>query len=227
MKMIILQHNEVEGPGLIQDWAEDNQYDVLLLRPDRGALLDRIRADQFDLLVIMGGGNSATDSDPWLQSERDLIHRAHEANKPIFGVCLGAQQIALAFGGRISNIPVTEIGWFPVQADQQSPLALPETLTVLHWHGQQFTLPPDAKRLFTNSMTLNQGFMLGNNIIGLQFHFEMKAENLGPLIDFDHDYLAATNAPNAVQQTPEQIAAVDIDAQNKTVLYQLLDSITK
>ncbi|MBW1604897.1 type 1 glutamine amidotransferase [Lactobacillus sp. Sy-1] len=227
MKMLVLQHNEVEGPALIQDWAEENDYDVFTVRPDMGARIDSIRSDQFDLLVIMGGGNSAEDSDSWLADERDLIHRAHAAHKPIFGVCLGAQQIALAFGGMISNVIVPEIGWFPVHASKQSPVEVPEELTVLHWHGQQFTLPPDAKRLFANDIDHNQGFMLGDNIIGLQFHFEMKAENMDALIDFDHDFISATDAPNQVQQTPSQISSVSIDGQNKMVLYQLLDSITK
>ncbi|MEJ6400076.1 type 1 glutamine amidotransferase [Nicoliella lavandulae] len=226
MKMLVLQHNEVEGPAMIADWADDHDYDIEILRPDLGVNIAKIRPDQFDLLVIMGGGNSAEDTLDWLADERDLIHRAHNAHKPIFGVCLGAQQIALAFGALVDNLITTEIGWMPVQSTNSS-IELPDELNVLHWHNQQFTIPADGVRLFKDDLDRNQGFMLGDNIIGLQFHFEIGQDDLNRLIDFDRDFIDATDAPNEVQQTAEQISNGKGSDENRAVLYQLLDSITK
>ena len=47
------------------------------------------------------------------------------AGKPVLGICLGAQLIAKAAGGRVYRNSVKEIGWAPVywtQAGRRDPL---------------------------------------------------------------------------------------------------------
>ena len=41
---------------------------------------------------------------PWLVQEKQFIHSAMEAGKPVLGVCLGAQLIASAMGARYIRI---------------------------------------------------------------------------------------------------------------------------
>ncbi|QBP18916.1 type 1 glutamine amidotransferase [Acetilactobacillus jinshanensis] len=228
MKMLVVQHNDVEGPGYIDDWAKDHNYDVKIVRPDKGDSLTAIRPDQLDFLVIMGGDQSANDMDKqWIIDERHLIQRMHAEKKPILGVCLGAQQIAKAMGALIFKGMTAEIGWLPVQKSEQNPISgIPDQMTVLHWHQDQFTLPIDSKRLFKTKLDHNQGFIMGN-MMGLQFHFEVTPDEVKQLTKADAGFIKASDAPNAVQQTADQINQHEFPKDNKKVLYKLIDQIVK
>ena len=63
---------------------------------------------------------SATDvdRDPFLAAEVQLMRRALEQEVPIFGMCLGAQLLAVAAGGRVSAMDEMYLGW-----PELSPLA--------------------------------------------------------------------------------------------------------
>jgi GMP synthase (glutamine-hydrolysing) len=106
--------------------------------------------DDFDLLVIMGGGMNIYEHRdyPWLVDEKRLIARAAAREKAMLGVCLGAQLIADVLGGKVVQNPYKEIGWFPVRfIDRQPPFdGFPENCTVFHWHGDTFELPSRARR---------------------------------------------------------------------------------
>jgi GMP synthase-like glutamine amidotransferase len=45
-------------------------------------------------------------------------------------------------------------------------------MTVFHWHGETFTLPPGAQRIASSIACENQGFIFQNQVIALQFHLE-------------------------------------------------------
>jgi GMP synthase-like glutamine amidotransferase len=118
---------------------------------------------------------------PWLRDEIALIRAALEAAKPVLGVCLGAQLLAAALGGRIYPHDHREIGWFEVTRAQEaarSPFApwLPERLAAFHWHGDTYDLPPGATRLFESAACREQGFSAGVRALALQFHPEITPE---------------------------------------------------
>ncbi|MFT3700913.1 MAG: gamma-glutamyl-gamma-aminobutyrate hydrolase family protein [Agriterribacter sp.] len=142
----------------------------------------------FDWLVVMGGPMGVYDHDqyPWLKDEIFFLQQCIKAGKPIIGICLGAQLIASALGAPVYPNKEKEIGWFPVNltdAGKRSPLfaGLPSSLTVLHWHGDTFDLPKDAILLAENAVCKNQAFVVGEKVLGLQFHFET-TENTLPLM---------------------------------------------
>ena len=60
----------------------------------------------------MGGTMGVADDDAfaWLEPERRLLAAAVAAGITTLGVCLGAQQLALATGGTVSPGPAPEIG---------------------------------------------------------------------------------------------------------------------
>ncbi len=132
-----------------------------------------------DLLVVLGGPIGAYEDDryPFLKQEIDLLEARLAANRPILGICLGAQLMARALGARVYAGPCKEIGFAPIaltQAGRSSclaPFGTPDA-TVLHWHGDTFDLPPGATRLASTEVCENQAFALGNNALGLQFHPE-------------------------------------------------------
>ena len=227
MKMLVVQHNDVEGPGYIADWAKKQGYQVQIVRPDQGADLNPIRPEQLDFLVVMGGDPSANDLGVhWTIAERRLIKRVHAQRKPIFGVCLGAQQIAKALGALVYKGTTPEIGWLPVRKSEQCPIDVPDQMTVLHWHQDDFTLPINSQRLFKTKIDHNQGFIL-NNVAGIQFHLEVTPDEVKKLVKADHAFIDASDAPNAAQQSADQIIRAKFPTDNAKVLNQLLDQLIK
>ncbi len=120
---------------------------------------------------------SVNDPLPWIPPVTKLIQEAVTADVPVLGHCLGGQLLAKALGAPVTRNPVREIGWFPVTV-VESPTAriwlkdLPSELTVYHWHGETFSIPPRATRLLASADCANQAFALGKHL-GLQCHVEM------------------------------------------------------
>ena len=139
-------------------------------------------------LIVMGGPQSANDAE--LQDEVKLMERAIATGTPVLGICLGAQLIAKAFGARVFENPVLEIGWGQVHftaAAQGDPVfgrlaspdgraSLSKSSTFFHWHGETFDLPAGAKWLAYSDQCKHQAFCLGANVYGIQFHPEITPE---------------------------------------------------
>jgi len=133
-----------------------------------------------DLLVLLGGPIGAFDDEayPLLKHELELVRRRLESGRPMLGICLGAQLIARALGARVYALGVKEIGFGTVMLTEDgraSALAALVDVPVLHWHGDQFDIPPGATRLAGTAIGANQAFALGARILGLQFHLEADA----------------------------------------------------
>jgi len=180
------QHVPFEGLGSMEAWLCEAGYDIGVTRWYAG---ERAPAPgEIDLLIVMGGPMSVNDEAgyPWLAAEKDFIRCWVEADRPLLGVCLGAQLIASALGARVYPNAVKEIGWFPVTAVM--PLAehafrFPREQTVFHWHGETFDLPPGAIHLARSAGCEHQAFKIGRHVIGLQFHLETTVETAAALIE--------------------------------------------
>ena len=145
--------------------------------------------DGFDWLIVMGGPMGVYDEDqyPWLKEEKDFIRRAVEDGKVVLGICLGAQLIAEVMGARVEKNAHREIGWFPIEPSVEISGTILDGLfspgfEVFHWHGDTFDIPGGAVPLASSSACRNQGFMLGNRVIGLQFHLETTLSSATELI---------------------------------------------
>ncbi len=176
MRIHVLQHADYEGPGEIAVWAQRRGHGVATTHLYRGDAPPAL--GDFDALVIMGGEmNIYQDRDwPWLKAERAFVAAALESGKPAVGICLGAQHISNALGGRVTQNPEFEIGWLPITWTPEAGAAypdLPATSTVLHWHGDTFSLPPGATRLAVSEGCAQQGYVIPGKCLGLQFHMEV------------------------------------------------------
>lgn len=58
-------------------------------------------ADELDGLLVLGGQMSALDDAPGIAETRALLADAVESGVPTLGICLGAQLLAVAAGGRV------------------------------------------------------------------------------------------------------------------------------
>ncbi|WP_425917921.1 glutamine amidotransferase [Acinetobacter sp. TSRC1-2] len=134
------------------------------------------------LTIILGGpiGVYETADYPFLQQEIDLLKVRLEENLPTLGICLGAQLIAHALGAKVYAGHQKEIGWSKLSISniENNLLAPLSDTAVLHWHGDTFDLPEQAKLLASSDVYPNQAFSVGKNILALQFHIEVAAESL-------------------------------------------------
>ena len=183
MRIQYMQHAAGEGPGQIAAWAAAKGHALSGTHWYRGDVGPGAAA--IDFLVIMGGGMNIYEhrNHPWLVAEKALIAQVIAQGKPVLGICLGAQLIADALGGRVYQNPEFEIGWFPVRTQEsarRSPLfeRFPAEFTALHWHGDTFDLPPGATLLASTDACANQAFVCRENVVGLQFHIEVRPEDV-------------------------------------------------
>lgn len=220
MRINVLQHTPNEGPGAIQSWSHDRHHEMYIYHPYQFGNLPT--ADETDMLVILGGPMSPNDDLPWIKQERVLIQQLLDHHKPIFGACFGGQQIAKTLGYQIGKAPHKEVGWAPVYRQTDAIPGIPEQVTALHWHEEMFAIPDQAQLLFSSDLVKNQGFLLGDNVIGLQFHFEPLADNVREMAVNDNTYPLDHND---LHQTPAEIIAHGVPAENKQVMYTLLDYI--
>lgn len=213
----VLQHTPNEGPGSIQKWAHLHHHEFYVYHPYQFGILPT--AEETDFLVILGGPMSPNDDLPWIKQERQLIKKLLAKNVPILGICYGAQQIVKTLGYQVKKAPVKEVGWGPVTVQTDMIKGLPHELTVLHWHEEMFEIPQEAKILFSNDNLQNQGFVLGKQAVGLQFHLEPEEDNLKEIVVNDAQYISGS----VFQQTAEQIISAPISPANEAAMFSILD----
>lgn len=219
MKIDVLQHVPFEGPAAIGEWARQNGHQLQIHRLFRQDPLPQVNEIKF--LIVLGGPMSVNDQDQnWLEDERRLIRQAIVLNLPIFGICLGAQQIAKALGSAVYR-GNKEVGWHPVHATSARFAFIPEDLTVFHWHGEQFELPEQAEHLFSSDACENQGFIYHDRVIGLQFHLESTPDSVRQLLTHDRDYIDASR----YVQSAEDIGQFRIPEEDRTLLFHFLDDL--
>jgi GMP synthase-like glutamine amidotransferase len=182
----VIQHVDHEGPGLIAAALDEAGHRFEVVRTDRGEGLPDHRS--IAGLVVMGGpmGVHDTDDHPWLVPERELIAAVATAGMPLLGVCLGAQQLALALGAEVTTGPFPEIGLGEVTltADgRRDPVTGPEygglaatDLPCVHWHRDTFSMPTGAVHLAATRVFPHQAFRWGDRAYGLQCHVEVDRE---------------------------------------------------
>jgi GMP synthase-like glutamine amidotransferase len=179
----VLQHVAFEDPGAITPWLLERGHRINTTHLYRGE--QPPSAEDVDWLIIMGGPMGVHDEAelPWLGAEKAFIRTCIDSGKTVLGICLGAQLIANVLGATVRRNAETEIGWFPVSAVGTHPLArlFSDNPLVFHWHGDTFATPANAEHLCRSAACENQAFLLGDKVLGLQFHLETTAQGLADL----------------------------------------------
>ena len=120
-------------------------------------------------------------------------------DRPIVGVCLGAQLLASAAGGDVEILKcgsppkaLPEIGWSQIYIDKSNKdfQALFEApFHVLHWHGDRILLPNKAVLIASSERCKEQFFRIGNFAYGLQFHIETTGGMINKWIKEDKEFV--------------------------------------
>jgi len=93
--------------------------------------------DGIDGIVSFGGIESVLDGG--LEAEAQLMRSAVAADVPVIGVCLGAQLLAHALGGKVVRRPRRMVAWVPLVGEWEG--------YGLHWNEDGFEPPPGAVEL--------------------------------------------------------------------------------
>jgi GMP synthase-like glutamine amidotransferase len=224
-RILVVENDSTAPLARLGDWLTEAGAELDLRRAQDGEALPA-ELDGYAGLVVMGGSMHALADDvaPWLPELRRLLAAAVAAELPVLGVCLGAQLLAVATGGRVSLDSAPQYGAQLVakrQAAATDPLfrELPITPDVVHWHTDEVSvLPPGAVQLAAAPDCEQQAFRVGRLAWGIQFHIETTpeivrawaAETAAELVDYDlavilercvaaHPEIAETWAPFAAR----------------------------
>jgi len=176
---LCITHTESEDPGHLATWLAEEGLALEVVEPWRGDPVPPL--DGYAALVVMGGPQQAYDdaSAPWLPQTKELLAEAVTAGLPTLGVCLGAQLLAEATGGRVEpGEHGPELGSHLVAKRDRAgadPLFwdLPLSPVVVQWHWDAVVeLPPGATLLMSSTRYQHQAFRVGERAWGIQFHVE-------------------------------------------------------
>lgn len=183
--IVLAIENESVDPALwVGEWIQECGIDLQVIQAWAGQSVPTQVPDGISGLLPLGGAMGANDDDVagWLVAERALLADAVDRGIPVLGLCLGAQLLAVATGGRVELGPVAEVGLSIVARTEEGMLdpviaaidAPSDRIPAAQWHQDHVTeLPDGAVLLLTNQACRVQGFRLGANAYGLQLHPEV------------------------------------------------------
>lgn len=173
---VAIRHVHFEDLGIFERPLQRAGYQIYYL--DAGLHeLGNLDPQAADILFVLGApiGAGETEQYPFLKAEYTLIRERLAADRPLMGICLGAQLMAATSGQKVYPCGHKEIGFAPLTltgAGLQSPLRHLEGTPVLHWHGDTFDMPPGTVHLAETPLCRHQAFSSGRNVLGVQFHAE-------------------------------------------------------
>jgi GMP synthase-like glutamine amidotransferase len=216
-RLLVVVHEDDAGPGRLA--AHLPELDVR--RPQAGEPLPVDLTGVAGLLVL-GGAMGARDDDaaPWLPATRRLLAEGVERGLPTLGICLGAQLLAAATGGRVERghagleVGLVPIRFLPEAADDAllGPVAAAGAarVAVPQWHQDAVTvLPPGAVLLASGDRYPHQAFRLGPCAWGLQYHPEVTLADFGEWMRSGHG--AVREAGMGPDGVLADLAAADTD----------------
>ena len=181
MKFLILQHINIEHPGIFLKFMREDNIKMDTIELDENEKIPNL--DPYDAMIVMGGPMDTWQEEtfPWLKSEKEAIHKFVSVNrKPYLGLCLGAQLLSEAIGGKVRKMKTPEIGVLKVSLKDNKSLfkGLDKELKVLQWHSYEAYDLPSYANILASSIECNVQAFSFNNAFGLQFHVEQTNETV-------------------------------------------------
>jgi GMP synthase (glutamine-hydrolysing) len=176
MKVLVIRNAPTDPLGLLAPPLADRGLAAVEWRPQEAP--PPAALDPFAAVIALGGATNPDEDGTrsWLAAERALLRTAVEREVPVLGVCLGAELLAQALGGRAYRLPEMRVGWYPLAAGDGAaadPLAPAwrRLRHVVEWHRYGFTLPPGGA-LLAGTPDAVQAFRFGPCAWGVQYHAE-------------------------------------------------------
>jgi GMP synthase (glutamine-hydrolysing) len=230
VKALIVCHQSPQDSGTIKAVLEERGFDITTIMGyhDRLPGIDPL---EHDLTVFMGGPMGVYQADwfPYLNNEIAYLRKRLAADKPVLGICLGAQLMAKALGKNVFKGPQgKEVGWMPIRVlDKNSPVRHFDESAgrIMQWHGDTFDLPDDATLLASSDLYKNQIYSHGKRAMALQCHVEVTEDILETWMAIDYAELEAFKLP--VPQFREEVKkrVPLLEKQMRLFLNEWLDTV--
>ena len=157
MNILVLQHAEVEHPGIFRKFIEEDGHSWSPINLNQNEKIPSM--DNFDALWVMGGPMDVWEEDryPWLRDEKSFIcDSVMNKGIPYLGLCLGHQLLAEALGGKCGKSNEPEIGVLEVNLTQEGASGVildgfSETFQCLQWHGAEIKEIPNGSKILAFS----------------------------------------------------------------------------
>lgn len=202
LPVLIVQHAPHEHPATFLRALETQGVQTLWIKPYQGDPYPNAR--EIRGMISLGGPMGANDEAafPWITQECALLRHSVEAQLPTVGVCLGAQMMAKALGGKVERHSKYEIGWFPIELNEDGkadPIlsVAGDAPMVYQWHEDTFHLPPKATLLAGSKACPRQAYRISNHAYGFQFHPEADHQLV-------HEWLAVEGIETEILEIQKQ-----------------------
>jgi GMP synthase (glutamine-hydrolysing) len=136
------------------------------------------RAATAELVMVLGSTAGVYERErlAFIDPELEFLRARLAEERPVLGVCFGAQAIAAAMGSSVHPGPSVEVGYRtvePTAAGSASPLRHVAGVKVAQWHGDTFDLPEGVTLLASSGAYPNEAFGVGDWLLAVQFHPEL------------------------------------------------------
>lgn len=180
MRILSLTHSPLARAELFGDVVRDEGHELVEWEiVSQG----RPSANRFDAVLVFGGDMNVGEEleHPWLHDEYELLRGWVASGTPLLGVCLGAQTLAHALGGRVARAPEPLVGFYETEladAGAADPVlgALPRRFEAFNANAYTFEVPDGATELARAAVP--QAFRAGSHAWGVQFHPEVRREQV-------------------------------------------------
>lgn len=204
MRVLALIHGPLVRPELFGDVVREQGHELVeWTLPTQGPPSD----DGFDAVMVLGGRMNVGEETehPWLEDEYELLRIWVREEKPLLAVCLGAQALAHATGGRVGRAAIWRAGFYEVALNDEGrddPVlgVLPERFDALLANAYEFDPAPGATPLAATDGQ-QQAFRAGPRAWGVQFHPEARREQV---LGWWHD---RDGLPAPLEQLGDELAA--------------------
>ncbi|WP_420012688.1 glutamine amidotransferase-related protein [Tateyamaria sp.] len=204
-RILCVRHETDPTDDRITTWCNSNGVKADIRRPCQGDDLGDV-TDNLAGVVVYGGNYNAYDSalHPFLNKEYRMIDAAMQANVPLLGICQGAQMIAHhlgAFAGTLEH-GTYEFGYYEVTPTDTGHDILPQAMHMPQSHYHTFDLPTGARHIARNAVYENQAFVVGDHVVGFQFHPEQTPTGFRRWQKRGHDW-GIYGRPNVQDETAQ------------------------